>query len=108
MTISTLEREFDYLWEHLYPEIDLECEVKIIPKRLFRFDYVHLESKVVIELNGQIWRKGGHNSGDGLLRDYEKLNLAQSLGYVTFQLSGEMITEYWLEIIANTIISRIN
>jgi very-short-patch-repair endonuclease len=100
---SHLEREFENLWESLYPDIDLFTEEKLIPKRNFRFDYVHKESKVAIEINGQIWVKGGHSSGKGLLRDYEKLNLVQSLGYTVFQLSGDMINEYWLNIIVKTI-----
>jgi hypothetical protein len=37
---------------------------------------------VIVEQNGGIWRKGGHSSGRGLLRDYEKSNEAQLLGYV--------------------------
>lgn len=105
--ISSLEFEFDLMWEELFPELDLETEVKLIPKRRFKFDYYCPLSKCAIEINGQIWHTGGHNTGKSLMRDYEKLNLAQSLGYIVFQLSGEMINERWLTIIANTIKSRI-
>lgn len=108
MTTSHLELQFDSLWEYLFPQIDLEVEQKIIPKRKFRFDYVHLRSKVAIEINGGIWGYSGHSSGIGITRDYEKLNLAQSCGYVVFQLSGDMITEEWLEVIAQTIKNRHN
>lgn len=100
---SNLENQFESLWTYLFPDIDLNTEVTLIPKRRFRFDYVHEPSKVAIEINGQIWHKGGHSSGKGLQRDYEKLNLAQSLGYKVFQLSGNMINEEWLNIIATTI-----
>lgn len=105
--VSSLEQKFDLLWDNLYPDLDLETEVKIIPKRRFRFDYVNVPSKVCIEVNGQIWHVGGHSSGRSLLRDYEKLNLAQSMGYLVFQLSGEMINDYWLGIIGETIKQRI-
>lgn len=103
MPVSCLELEFDSLWESFYPDIDLETEVRLIPERRYRFDYAHMESKVAIELNGQTWRLGGHSSGSGLQRDYEKLNLAQSLGWCVFQLSSQMITEDWLSKIAATI-----
>ena len=106
MPLSKLELQFDALWESLYPALDLEVEQQLIPNRRFRFDYVHLGSKVAVELNGQIWHKGGHSSGSGLLRDYEKLNLAQQSGYVVFQLSAEMINERWLNLIAHTIKAR--
>jgi hypothetical protein len=105
--LSTLERQFDYLWEELHPEIDLETEVKLIPKRQFRFDYVQIESKVCIELNGGIYIKSGHTSPKGIMRDYEKTNLAQCLGYLTFQLSSEMINEYWLNNIEKVIKTRL-
>ena len=107
MTVSSLELEFDLMWDELYPEIDLETEVKIICDRRYKYDYVHLESLTCIELQGQIWHKGGHNTGSGLMRDYEKFNLAQQLGYVVFQLSREMITEQWIDIIAATIKQRL-
>ena len=101
--VSSLEYKFDVLWNKLHPNIDLETEVKLIPKRRFRFDYVHKKSMIAVEINGQIWRKGGHSSGKGLLRDYEKLNLAQAQGFVVFQLAGCMITPDWLNIIAHEI-----
>ncbi|MGL5807005.1 MAG: hypothetical protein ACRC11_16450 [Xenococcaceae cyanobacterium] len=106
MPVSSLELEFDSLWESLYPDLDLETEVLLIPGRKFRFDYAHIEAKVAIELNGQIWRLGAHSSGTGLQRDYEKLNLAQALGWCVFQLSSEMITRYWADKIAQVIRAR--
>ena len=106
MSISSLEFEFDLLWEELFPDLDLETEVRLIPKRRFKFDYVNFTAKVAIEINGQIWHKGGHSTGKSLMRDYEKLNLAQQHGYCVFQLSRERITETWLMAIANTIRSR--
>ena len=49
---SSLELEFDAPWEHLYPDIDLETEVKLISERNFRFDYVHRPSKIAIAIIG--------------------------------------------------------
>lgn len=108
MSISSLEFEFDLMWEELFPDLDLETEVRLIPQRRFKFDYVNIAAKVAIELNGQIWHKGGHSTGKSLMRDYEKLNLAQQQGYCVFQLSPEMITETWLNAIAQTIRDRRN
>lgn len=106
MGVSSLEWQFDLLWDSLFPDVDLEAEYRAIPGRRFKFDYAHLESRVLIEVNGQIHQKGGHSSGAGLLRDYEKLNLAHSLNYVVFQLAGEMITDDWLKLIEQTIRNR--
>jgi len=103
---SHLEVEFDQLWTELFPQIDLETEVKLISGRRFRVDYVHKPSKVVIEINGGTWSKMGHSSGRGLNRDYEKLNLLQLQGYRVFQLSSDMINPHWLGLIAKTIIKN--
>jgi len=105
--VSELEKRFEDLWLEIYPDIDLEAEFKLIPKRKYRFDFVNQEAKVAIEINGQIWVMGGHNSGKGLLRDYEKNNLAIAQGYVVFMLSSEMITEEWIRLIGETIKKRI-
>ena len=72
--MSELEREFATLWVELYPTIDLHHEHQFIPPRRFRFDFAHLPTRTAIELQGGIWVKSGHNTGTGLLRDYEKLN----------------------------------
>jgi len=100
---SELECRFDNLWDELYPEIELATEVKLIPKRRFRYDYVHYDSKVVIEVNGGNWTHGRHTRPANLLSEYEKLNLAQNLGFNVFILTGEMITADWLNLIATTI-----
>ncbi len=51
--------------------------------RQYRLDYAIPELKIGIEVNGGIWAKGnsGHSSGKGIMRDYDKSNLAQSLGW---------------------------
>ena len=104
--VSELELLFDELWLELFPDLDLEVEQTIIPQRKYRFDYVHHPSKVAIELNGGVWARMGHSTGSGITRDYEKLNLAQSLGWRVFQLSGDMINPEWLGIIAGAIQSN--
>lgn len=106
MVKSKLEIEFENLWLELYPKIDLISEFKPIPKRRFRADYAHIPSKVLIEIQGATWTKGGHSSGGGIERDYIKGNLSILHGYVTFQLSSQMITKEWLDVIVETIKSR--
>jgi len=103
---SKLEEQFVALWEYHFPDIDLHSEVCLIPGRKFRFDFVHHPTKVAIEINGQIWRKGGHSSGSGLIRDYTKLNLAAFEGWQVLQLSSEHLTEEWIKKIGNYIINR--
>ena len=63
-----------------------ETEVEFIEGRKFRADYIWRKDwpgvrRLVVERNGGIWKKGAHSSGLGLLRDYERLNLAQLADY---------------------------
>lgn len=60
------------------PEVEVEG---LVPGRKFRVDYFFREARLVVERNGGIWTKGGHSSGTGLLRDYERNNLLQLAGF---------------------------
>lgn len=64
-------------------------EVSPIPGRKFRFDFAL--KNLLIECNGQTWTIGGHSSGSGLARDYEKAILAQLNGWRVFSFDKEMI-----------------
>jgi hypothetical protein len=109
MAESSIERQFFYRWQKLYPAVSLDREVLLIPKRRFRFDFVHQPSRVAIEIQGGTYARSpkSHSTGVGLDRDYEKNNLAQYHGYVIFQLSCKMITDEWLRLIYETINARL-
>lgn len=68
-------------------------EAKLIPGRRFSFDFL-FEPNVAVELQGGTWIPGmGHNTGSGIARDAEKLNLAQLEGYVVLQFTTEMVRD---------------
>jgi len=56
-------------------------EVKFHPVRLWRWDFVLVDHRIAIEICGQIWKKGGHSSGLGIQRDYDKRNAGVMLGW---------------------------
>ena len=59
-----------------------EREYKAIPGRRFAYDFYLPEYNLLIELQGGTWMKrSGHNSGSGIQRDCEKLNLAVLEGF---------------------------
>ena len=104
---SDLEYLFSQLWLEKYPHIDLHSEYEFAKEigRKYRFDFAHVQTKIAVEINGGIYqRNSGHSSLNGLKRDYEKNSLAASLGWRVFTLSSEMITDYWLDLIAKAII----
>jgi hypothetical protein len=91
---SQLEITFAQLWVAYYPEIDLHSEWRFAPPRRFRFDFAHLPSKIAIEIQGGIFMpNSGHNNGAALVKEYEKLCLASSLGWRIFFLSSVTVSD---------------
>jgi hypothetical protein len=66
-------------------------QVMLIPGRRYRYDYGYCEALLAIEIQGQIWQKGGHTSGRGLTRDAEKLNALTCIGWKLLIITPEMI-----------------
>jgi very-short-patch-repair endonuclease len=60
-------------------------------KRKFRFDFAWPELKIGIEIEGAIWKKGGHSTGKGITRDIEKGNLATLEGWKLLRYSTTML-----------------
>jgi hypothetical protein len=106
--ISKLELKFAQAWTSLSTGYMLTSQYLFCPPRRFLADFAHIESKVLIDIQGGVWMKGksGHSSGSGIISDCEKLFLASSNGYTTFYLTDSMINEDNLIIISATIKSR--
>lgn len=81
--------------------LDLWPEFFFSTERLYRLDYALPLQKISVEVNGGIhMAKGGHNSAKGLLRDYEKGNLLQSLGWKTISVTpDQLMTNYTVDLI---------
>jgi hypothetical protein len=108
--LSSIEIKFAQIWTGMETGIILTSEYAFYPKRRFRSDFAHINSKVLIDIQGGVWMKGKskHSSGVGISRDCEKLFLASSSGYITFYLTAGMVDEAHLSIIASTIKDRIS
>ena len=103
--MSQLENTFADLWVAYYPEIDLHSEYRFASPRRFRFDFACPSAKVAIEVNGGTWIEGRHSRGSGLVDEYEKINLASSLGWRVFHLCTNTIEDEAIyHMIAATII----
>jgi hypothetical protein len=70
-----------------------ESNYHFYPGRRLEMDVAWPKYKVGIEVQGGIWIKGGHSSGTGLLRDYEKLMLANELGWQLFFVASNMLDD---------------
>lgn len=70
-----------------------EREVSPIPGRKFRFDFAWTDRKLLVEIQGGTWGKGGHSTGSGIDRDTEKLNLATIHGWRVMQFTGTQVRD---------------
>lgn len=51
-------------------------EYKFHPKRRWRFDFCHIESRTAVEIEGGVWTNGRHTRATGFIGDIEKYNAA--------------------------------
>ena len=66
-------------------------EYQAVKGRKFRWDFCYECARLLIEVNGSTFTKGGHSTGTGIRRDYEKNNLAQLAGWRCLMFDGEMV-----------------
>ena len=95
---SQLEQDFlALLSAHELPEP--AREVRCIPGRQFRVDFLYERAGLAIEINGGIWGgKSAHNSGTGLERDAEKCRLLSLHGYRLYVVTRKSLDERGWEI----------
>jgi hypothetical protein len=95
----------------IWPEFFFSTE------RQFRIDYAipilsnSTPLKIAFEVNGEVWskRNSGHSSGTGILRDYEKANLVQSLGWMLITTTpGQMFTIGTIQVTSAVVNQSIN
>ena len=70
---------------------ELETEFRFHPTRRWRFDYCWPAGKIAVEFDGIMFRTVGHNSLSGILRDSEKANEAQRLGWRLFRANAKSV-----------------
>lgn len=61
--------------------------------RRWRFDLAWPDRMLAVEVQGGIYRGGGHSSVTGLKRDIEKLNAATLLGWRVLLVHGDMVRD---------------
>lgn len=69
----------------------LEREYRFHPTRKWRFDWCWPEGRIAVEFDGIMHRTVGHNSLAGILRDAEKINEAQRLGWRVFRANAKNV-----------------
>lgn len=63
----------------------------IFPGHKHHVDYGWIRERIAVELQGQIWRKGGHSTGKGITRDAWKLNELTCMGWKLLVFTPEQL-----------------
>jgi very-short-patch-repair endonuclease len=66
-------------------------EYRFHKERKWRFDFVLPKSRIAIEIEGGIWKRGAHTRGKGFEEDAEKYNAAAKLGFLVLRYSTDMV-----------------
>lgn len=66
--------------------------------RKFKADFYILDTNILVEVNGGIWRTSGKNGGahgsiSGILKDIERLNLATLNGYALLRFTPSQVED---------------
>ena len=78
-------------------------EYAAVSGRKFRFDFAWPNFKLLLEVQGGTWIKGGHSTGKGIGRDCEKECLALAEGWRVAHVDGDQVRAgkavLWIEAI---------
>lgn len=91
-----LEEYLAYTAMSLGLDWELRREVTFHPERKWRFDFAFFRTDgtpafVAVEYDGIMFRNASHSSMSGILRDSEKINHAQALGWSVYRCNAKTI-----------------
>lgn len=95
-----------YLAQHGLPEP--EYELRFHDVRRWRFDLAWPDQKLALEVQGGVFlgKKGRHTNGADLIKEWEKLNTAASMGWrMLFCQPVDLMTRQTVEFIRKSLIA---
>lgn len=87
---SALESRFASLWDALGGS-ELVREFRFDKTRRWRADFASNSARVLIEVEGGVWRGGRHTNPQGFINDAEKYLAATLQGWSVIRLVGEQL-----------------
>lgn len=87
---SALESRFASLWDAL-GGVELVREFRFDKTRRWRADFASESARVLIEVEGGVWRGGRHTNPQGFINDAEKYLAATLQGWSVIRLVGEQL-----------------
>jgi very-short-patch-repair endonuclease len=86
----------DLLYRQIVAGSDLPDPVRQFrfhPDRRYRCDFAWPNHKLIVEIEGQIWNNGRHTRGSGFLKDCQKYNEAELMGYHVLRYPPELVED---------------
>lgn len=84
----------DTLETHLRAyHIDYVREYRFHETRRWRSDFAIIKERILVEIDGGVWIKGGHNTGTGKTRDCMKDDAALRDGWIVYRCTPEMVSK---------------
>ena len=87
---SALESRFASLWDAL-GGVELVREFRFDKTRRWRADFASESARVLIEIEGGVWRGGRHTNPLGFINDAEKYLAATLQGWSVIRLVGKQL-----------------
>ena len=76
----------------------VEFEYRFHPFRRWAFDIAWPHQKIAVEIDGGVWTGGRHSGGLGQIKDNEKINVAQSMGWRVYRFTpGDVKSGYYVK-----------
>lgn len=69
------------------------AEHRFHPTRRWRFDWAFKAAKIALEVEGGAWTQGRHTRGSGFVKDMEKYNEAQILGWRILRVTPQALED---------------
>ncbi len=69
-------------------------EYKFHPERRWRIDYAHPAYRLAIEVEGGVWMGGRHTRSKGFIKDLEKYNELNLLGWTLLRFTPDQLLTY--------------
>lgn len=85
------EKQFAEMWVQCYPELDLVSQARLSDDTLHKIDFLHWETKTIIEIDGGVFMRKGCGGRHGSGGNYRKDGIAAYLGYAVFRFTSNQI-----------------
>ena len=71
--------------------VGFEREYQAIEGRRFKWDFAFVKDRLLVEVQGAVWVKGGHSTGVGITRDCEKFSIASVNKWFTIPVTTDHV-----------------